>query len=273
MSNRIPNELAVLILRVGLEIALSREDCLQPSEDFETAEIHIDDIRKGLEDFGMSVGTHHFWDAAQLLTNHDPPFVIAVPAPAPSHLKFVPGRIVAETRAKTAEELILSRYGGVGRRIFQALALEGAMEERMLAEKCMLPLKVMREHVFRMYQDRIIATQEVPRSNDQQRASNWFYLWRVNLLSIHRNLLQIMYKTLLNLFLQYELLNRDNKTPEEKNKFQKREALIIACILRVDQSVMVMRDFGAVTAAYFPSKYEVLDGYIMPSKKRRRRAT
>ncbi|KAI0562184.1 DNA-directed RNA polymerase 3 subunit RPC3 [Gracilaria domingensis] len=273
VGTRVSSELCIQILRVGLQIALSREDCQQPSDDLETAEVHTDDIKKGLEEFDLFIGAQEFWNAALLLAKHDPPVVVAVPPQAPTHLKFIPGRLVAETRHKTAEEFIMSRYGTTGRRIFQALALEGAMEEKSLAEKCMRPLKVVREHLFRMYQDRIIVTQEVPRSNDQQRASNWFYLWKVNTFSVHRCLLDVMYKTMLNLFLQFEMLDKDSKTPEEQKKLKNRETLLVASILRVDQSVMVMRDFGPITAVYFPSKYEVLDGYIVHSKRRRRRAT
>eukprot|EP00178_Gracilaria_changii_P010053 TRINITY_DN292_c0_g1_i1.p1 TRINITY_DN292_c0_g1~~TRINITY_DN292_c0_g1_i1.p1 ORF type:complete len:589 (-),score=83.79 TRINITY_DN292_c0_g1_i1:1530-3296(-) len=271
VATRVTNELSVQILRVGLQLALSMEDCEQPSDDMETVEVHTDEIKKGLEEFDLFVSSQDFWNAALLLAKHDPPFVLAVPKHAPTHLKFVPGRLVADTRHKTTEELILSRYGGTGRRIFRALALEGAMEEKILAEKCMQPLKVVREHLFRMYQDRIVVTQEVPRSNDQQRASNWFYLWKVNTFSVHRNLIEVMYKTLLNLFMQYEMLDQDAKTPEEQKKMKNRETLLVSSILRVDQSVMVMRDFGPITAAYFPSKYEILDGYILQSKKRRRR--
>ncbi|CAN8072383.1 unnamed protein product [Agarophyton chilense] len=271
VATRVPNELSIHILRVGLQIALSREDCQQPSEDAVTAEVPTDDIKKGLEEFDLFVSTQEFWDAALLLAKQDPPFVMAVPAHAPTHLKFVPGRLVSDTRHKTVEELIFRRYGGTGRRIFKALALEGAMEEKMLAEKCMLPLKVVRENLFRMYQDRVVSTQEVPRSNDQQRAGNWFYLWKVNTFSLHRSLLEVMYKTLLNLFAQYETLDNDTKNPQEQKKMKNRETLLVSSILRVDQSIMVMRDFGPITAAYFPSKYEILDGYILQSKKRRRR--
>lgn len=269
VQERVKNQLSIRILRIGLQLSLEREDCGEPSQDFESAEASADDIQRELEVQGAPATIQEFWDATQLLVDQSPAFAVAVPQHSPSNLRFNPGRLIADARQKTVDEMVLSRYGDVGRRIFRALVIEGGMEERMLAEKCMFPLKVVREHLFRMYQDRIIVNQEVPRSNEQQRSSTWYYLWKVNALSVYRNLLDVMYKTVYNLFLRLEHIDKENTVPENKEKLEARRQHLVASILRMDQSIMVMRDFGNIAGAYLPSRYTVLDGPMGKIKKTR----
>lgn len=269
VQGRVQNKLAVRILRAGLRMALEEEDCEAPSDDFETTEIDVGTIQEQLKEDG-AVGNHDFWEAMQLLIEQTPAFVVGIPENSPTALRFIPGRLVSDARQKTLEDLVLSRYGAVGRRVFRALAIDGGMEEKALAEKCMLPLKVARENLFRMYQDRVVVMQEVPRSHDQQRASNWYYLWKVNTMSVYRNMTELMYKTILNLFLRLQC-SEENGTGRDidETQLQLQKELLMGSIVRMDQCIMVMRDFGPVTAQYLPARYRIVDGPLGKAKKRR----
>ncbi|CDF35227.1 unnamed protein product [Chondrus crispus] len=270
VQGRVQNHVAVGILRAGLRMALEEEDCQAPSDDFETAEIEVATIEEQLKEDG-AVGNHDFWEALQLLMEQTPTFVVGIPEKSPTSLRFITGRLVSDARQKTLEDLILSRYGAVGRRVFRALAVDGGMEDKAVAEKCMLPLKVAREHLFRMYQDRILVMQEVPRSHDQQRASNWYYLWKVNAMGVYRSMTALMYKTVLNLFLRLESLEATKSTARGADQKQLRlqKELLMGSIVRMDQCIMVMRDFGPITAQYLPARYRIIDGPLAKPKKRR----
>lgn len=263
-------ELANRILKVGMKIALDMEDCEAPSDDFETVEVDTDAIQKGLaEENPATVNTHEFWDAVHVLIQQSPTFVVGIPENAPTKLRFIPGRLVSEARQKTLDDLVMTRYGLIGRRVFKALAIEGGMEERMVAQKCMLPIKVIREHLFKLYQDRLVVMQEVPRSHDQMRASNWYYLWKVNAMLVYRNMNEIMYKTTLNLFLRLQSMEKAKAIGEDPRRIERQRELLRISTLRLDQSIMVMRDFGSITAAYLPAKYTIVDGPIGKVRKRR----
>lgn len=270
VQGRVQNDIAVRILRIGLRMALEEEDCQAPSDDFETTEIEVASIEEQLKE-DREVGNQDFWEALQLLLEHTPAFVAGIPEKSPTSLRFIPGRLVSDARQKTLEDLVLSRYGAVGRRVFRALAVDGGAEDKAIAEKCMLPLKVAREHLFRMYQDRIVVMQEVPRSHDQQRASNWYYLWKVNAMGVYRNTTALMYKTVLNLFLRLESLEASKPSLRgvDQKQLQLQKELLMGSIVRMDQCIMVMRDFGPITAQYLPARYRIIDGPLSKPKKRR----
>lgn len=314
---------ACAILRIGLQLALEQEDCLHPSEEFETTDILMEDIQKILEERDDAVNNNNgstsaFWEAAQLLINQSPSFVLPIPDHAPIKLRFIPGRLIAEARQKTLDEFIATRYQPVGRRIFRALAIDGGMEEKMLAEKCMMHVKVVRAIIYKLYEDDLLGLQEVSRSShDQQRSSNWYYLWTVNLMAAMRTVVQIMYKTSCNLFLRLDNLDRQqreqhggiipsaisfvgigtgmnsegggvssgsasggggggeergkkSKLEEERRRLMAQRMILVGNILRMDQSIMVMRDFGPLTSSYFPSKYTMIDGPVGIVRKRPR---
>lgn len=263
-------EIACSVLRIGLQLALEEEDCTHPSEDFETTDILIEDIQKLLEAKDGTLSASTFWEAIQFLVSQTPSFILPIPESAPTKLRFVPGRLIAEARQKTLEELIATRYQPAGRRIFQALAIEGGMEEKMLADKCMMPLKLVRSLIYRLFEDELVGLQEVPRSHDQQRSNNWYYLWKVNILAALRNTLEIMYKTSCNLFLRLESLELEKGSDEDIRRAKAQECLLIGSILRLDQSIMVMRDFGPLTASYFPARYTIIDGPVGLIKRRQR---
>lgn len=269
LHTRLGNELASRILRTGLQLALDGEDCNFPAEDFETGDIPIEAIQKQLESQSGNGACSEFWEAVQLLVNHWPTVVVPIPFNSPNKLRFVPGQLIADARQKTVDEHILKKFGGVGRRIFEAMAIEGGMQEQMLSDKCMLPIKVVREQLFKMYEDQIVTVLEVPRSHEQQRSNNWYYLWTVNMLAVSRAVVEVMYKTAHNLFLRLETVDLKSGSQAEQKMARLQETFLTGSILRMDQSIMVMRDFGALTAAYFPAQYTIMDGPIGKVKKKR----
>lgn len=266
---RVRDDIACRILRIGLHLALDNEDCNHPSEDFETTDIAVEDIQKQLEEEDGSLPASAFWEGVKVLVSQTPSFVHPIPEEAPTKLRFVPGRLIGEARQKTLEELIATRYQPAGRRVFEALTIEGGMEENMLAEKCMLHVKVVRALVYKLYEDQLVGLQEVPRSHDQQRSSNWYYLWHVNLLSAFRNMMEIMFKVSHNLFVRLESLQFDKGNENDIRRARAQEQILMGSILRMDQSIMVLRDFGPLTSSYFPARYTILDGPVGKIKKKR----
>lgn len=269
-QTRVHDDVACSILRIGLQLALEEEDSLRPSEDFETADIATEDIQKVFEQRDSTLSASTFWEGVQVLVNQTPNFVLPIPEHAPTKLRFVPGRLIAEARQKTLEEFISTRYQPAGRRVFQALAMEGGMVEKMLADKCLMHVKVVRALVYKLYEDNLVCLQEVSRSHDTgTRSNNWFYLWKVNLMAALRNVIQIMYQTSANLFVRFESMDRlhakykrNRKSKEELRRIEAQRQVVLGNILRIDQSIMVMRDFGPLTAIYFPSKFDPIDGPI-----------
>lgn len=262
-------KLAHRIFAVGMYLALDKEDSEAPLDDMESTEVETQVILDWLRDKNMQVTEHEFWEAVQVLLKPSPPFVQPIPQHEPTKLRFIPGRLVSITQERTIDDLIASRYTLEGRRIFRALAIEGGMEEKLLAKKCLLPLKIVRGYLFQMYKDRMVLMQEVPRSHDQTRASNWYYLWKVNPLQVYRNVNQIVYKTTLNLFLRLESMENKTLPPAEAEKMEKRKDFVRLAINRLDQMTMLLRDFGFITSTYLPAKYRVLDGPMGKVRKAR----
>lgn len=257
VSSRIRSRLALEVLITGLDLALGYEDVARPSDDVETCEVTTDAIQRALAANDVAASDRDFWAAVRALVELDPPYVKAVPEDAPQRLRFVPGRLVAEVRQQTLEEMVLQRYEKTGRRIFHALAIDGCMEDKVLATKCMLEIKIVREKLFTMKRDNLISVQEVPRSYEQQRSNNnWYYLWRVRPVDAYECFLRTMYKAQTNLLLRLESLESSPNADEEaKKRYEKQRALLKVSIMRVDQSIMVMRDFGPLTAVFFPVRY------------------
>ncbi len=261
VAERLKDSLALDVLITGLNLALSRENAVLPSDDIETSEIKTDDVKRALIESNVAVNDRDFWRAVKNLIALDPPCVVGIPAEAPQTLRFIPGRLIAEVRMETMEEMIKQRYGKSGRRVFRAIAIEGALEDKMIADRCMLDPKTVREKLFALQRDKFVDVQEVPRSHDAQRAVNWFYLWRVRPHYVCERFLEILYKSQLNVILRLEQLERLKKPDDEVGiKLRERQrALLGVSAMRIDQSVMVMRDFGSFTNRFFPAKYTITD--------------
>lgn len=266
---RLRNDNACRVLRIGLQLALEDEECGQASEDLETSDVLTERIQKIFEEQNTSIPASAFWEAVQLLVDQSPKFVLPIPMHAPSKLRFIPGQLVADARRRTLQDVISARYKPIGRRAFEALAIEGAMDEKMLADRCMMHVKVVRGLVYRMYEDKLINLQEVPRSHEQQRSNNWFYLWNVNLLSAMRNLTEVLFTATHNLFLRLESLDFESASEEEQKNAKRDERVLMGSILRMDQSIMVMRDIGPLTPDYFPVHYQIIDGPVNKVIKKR----
>lgn len=271
VASRVQDRLALEVLITGLNLALYREDADRPTDDVETSEITTEAVQRQLAENDVAISERDFWGAIRLLVSLSPPCVKAIPEHAPTKLKFIPGRLVAEVRQQTLEDMIMHKYKKAGRRVFRALAIDGCMEDKMLAEKCMLDVKMVREKLFSMYNDRLISMQEVPRSHDQQRANNWYYLWRVRPHDVYKCFLNVMYKTQTNLLLKLQHLETSDVGDDETSQKlrQGQRSLLAASMMRVDQSIMVMRDFGPFTASFFPSRYKIIEAPMgRPSRRR-----
>lgn len=265
------NELANRIFQLGMKLALDMEDCDAPGDESETRYVSLSQIEEQLKEISAGkLDSTEFAEAVKMLTDQNPKFVVGRPFNSPSEIMFIPGQLVAETRLATVDELVTNRYGQLGRRVFSAMAIEGGMEEGVLANKCMMPLKVVREQLYSMYKDRIVVMQEVPRSSDQVRSSNWYYLWKVNPMEVFRNVNEVIYKTTLNLLLKLESLEAERTVDEkEAKKLERQRQLLSLSILRMDQSIMMLRDFGPISSLYLPAKYSIVDGCMGKEKRKR----
>lgn len=299
LSSRLPDRPLVLdILVTGLSIALSREDPMRPTDDFETCEISIEEIRTTLIDNAYKLDGKLFWEAIKTLITITPACVYGMPAAAPSTLRFVPGRLVSEVRFQTLAEYVSNRYGAAAKRIFMALAKEGAMDDALVSKKCMLDAKTVREKCWAMKRDKFIDMQEVPRSHETAtRQSNWYYFWNVQPKETADAFLQTVYKTQTNVLLRKMALNEkkknaaehiigkekrtnqkmkqegetngngknesgsgnnNNKAFDEEMK-EKQNRLLAVSSMRLDQSIMVMRDFGTFTNRFLRANYQLND--------------
>jgi len=119
----------------------------------------------------------------------------------------------------------------------------------------MLPLKEVRERLYKMLAQNYVQLQEVPKSNDHA-PQRTFYLWNVNLLEVKNLLLSEIYKTIINIQLRLRFEFDTSKdviakppstlTDQEKQQVARLQRVadrLEASILHLDQSLMLLCDY------------------------------
>ena len=85
--------------------------------------------------------------------------------------------ILYDVRLGEILSVIGRRFGDTARRIWMMLVMEWQMEQKMVAEKAMVPNAEAREALYAMLKDGYVELQDIPRNNDRA-PSKTFYTWR-----------------------------------------------------------------------------------------------
>jgi len=163
--------------------------------------------------------------------------------------------VVHILKQKTIESIIQEKFDPFACRIFRILLYKKQLEQKNISELAMLPLKEVRERLYKMLSQNYVQLQEVPKSNDHA-PQRTFYLWNVNLNEVKNLLLSEIYKTIINIQLRLRFEFDTSKdviakppstlTDQEKlqvAKLQRVADRLEASILHLDQSLMLLCDY------------------------------
>lgn len=100
-------------------------------------------------------------------------------------------KIIEVVKGREIEAVMSQRYGAAGCRIFRLLLMKRQLEQKQIGEMAMIPLKDSREILYKMLKDDYVTLQEVAKTAEHA-PSRTFYLWRVSLPGVKRNLLDHM---------------------------------------------------------------------------------
>lgn len=168
------------------------------------------------------------------------------------------------------EAYIQSRFGPVAARIVRFLKAKGRIEEKTVAGLLLLPHREVRYHCDAMHQAGILEIQEVPRDNIRTIKSS-FWLWFYDQDRTRRDLLHNVYRTMSRLLQRLKVERGEVQSVLQKaersdvkghedeylseternalNTWNMKEGKILVELLRLDDTVAVLRDFT-------PSKVE-----------------
>jgi DNA-directed RNA polymerase III subunit RPC3 len=90
------------------------------------------------------------------------------------------------------------RFGETARRIWYMLHIEKQLEQKVIAEKAMVPNAEAREALYAMLKDGYVGLQDIPRNNDRA-PSKTFYTWRAALGAASTRLATELYRSAGNL--------------------------------------------------------------------------
>jgi len=163
--------------------------------------------------------------------------------------------VVHILKQKTIESIIQEKFDLFTCRIFRILLYKKQLEQKNISELAMLPLKEVRERLYKMLAQNYVQLQEVPKSNDHA-PQRTFYLWNVNLLEVKNLLLSEIYKTIINIQLRLRFEFDTSKdviakppstlTDQEKQQVARLQRVadrLEASILHLDQSLMLLCDY------------------------------
>lgn len=115
------------------------------------------------------------------------------------------------------ESIVQERFGSRCFRIFRLLLLKKHMEQKQIGELAMIPSKDVKELLYKLFAERFIALQEIPRASDYA-PSRTVYLFSVNLPQLSRMLLEKSYQALGNL-----MSRRETEIQEHRRLIEKKE--------------------------------------------------
>jgi hypothetical protein len=125
-----------------------------------------------------------------LSKQHKPPLIYKVGTPGP------PSNTVSERLSPTQlvvlqfenireivlqrviESVVVNKFGTLSGRIFRLLNSRPLLEQKQIASICMIPIKDVREKLYRMLNAGFVALQEIPKSSDHAPVRT-FYLWSI----------------------------------------------------------------------------------------------
>lgn len=117
------------------------------------------------------------------------------------------------------ESVVQERFGSRCFRIFRLLLLKKHMEQKQIGELAMVPSKDAKELLYKLFAERFVALQEIPRTSDYA-PSRTFYLFSVDLQQLSRMLIEKSYQALGNL-----MSRRQTEVQEHRRLVEKEERL------------------------------------------------
>jgi hypothetical protein len=252
--------------RVGLNLAIEMENPEENVEEDVTEKVSFLDISLALRRGGHQIDDLEFQDAVQQLVDLQPRFAAAAPAMEPDGLVFYPGQAVFLSRYATVRRTIQERYRLEGLRVWNALALHGCMQEKMISDHVMMNVKAVRELLFSLMRGGFCCTQEVPKSNEParvDRATAVWYLWRADVVAAQKRILSNALMATLRVMLKsQQLQNPPLLTVEDKEQKKARLGKLLvldSTVHKLDQCIVLFRDFGSINDHYFDPLYERLE--------------
>lgn len=117
------------------------------------------------------------------------------------------------------ESIVQERFGSRCFRIFRLLLLKKHMEQKQIGELAMIPSKDAKELLYKLFAERFISLQEIPRASDYA-PSRTFYLFSVDVKQLSRMLIEKSYQALGNL-----MSRRQTEVQEQRRLVEKEERL------------------------------------------------
>lgn len=254
--------------RVGMNLAIEMEvPDEQNMEEDVTEKVSFLDISLAMRAGGHQIDDLEFQDAVQQIVDLQPRFAAAVPPQEPDGLVFYPGQAVFLSRYATVRRTIQERFQLEGLRVWNALVLHGCMEEKMVSDRVMMNVKAVRELLFNLMRGGFCSIQEVPKSNEParvDRAGTVWYLWRADMVASQKCVLSGALMATLRVLLKAEQLQEPPALAVESESERKvrlgKRLLLESTVHKLDQCIVLLRDFGSINDHYFEPLYERLEG-------------
>eukprot|EP00172_Hildenbrandia_rubra_P000335 Plantae.Rhodophyta-Hildenbrandia_rubra.ctg1159.p1 GENE.Plantae.Rhodophyta-Hildenbrandia_rubra.ctg1159~~Plantae.Rhodophyta-Hildenbrandia_rubra.ctg1159.p1 ORF type:complete len:514 (+),score=69.16 Plantae.Rhodophyta-Hildenbrandia_rubra.ctg1159:2193-3734(+) len=240
---------AVKVISAAMRYALTIEDQRQPTDDFRTPLLSFANVKAYMDEMlppESTIDQAIFLKKVEEMASEDCKYVSFDTTSRSDGCRVEIAHLVCLVREETVDNIILMKAGKYGKRIFRSLVRCGNLEEDMVADKAMMPLKAACAELYKLYGMNLIYRREVPKSNEI-RAQNCYYLWGVDMERVYKKVAAELYHTTCNLFI---VLERQKaavarcKHPEERTKLQRQVDLLELQILRTDHAVMLFRDLG-----------------------------
>lgn len=121
-----------------------------------------------------------------------------------------PKCLVAYLQRKIAEEFVFERYGEKSTRIFRLLLDKGQLDQKLVSELALIPMKHVRAMLYRMMQDGVVKLQEIAKRADRT-PQNTYFMWSVDLPSTYFAIVEFVHRSLYNLTLRKQRGTNNNE--------------------------------------------------------------
>mmetsp|Transcript_37258 Transcript_37258/g.49102 ORF Transcript_37258/g.49102 Transcript_37258/m.49102 type:complete len:316 (+) Transcript_37258:861-1808(+) len=161
------------------------------------------------------------------------------------------GNILRFLRQRAVHSMLEDKFGLLSARIFFILLDKKFLEDTQIGELAMVPARECRERVCRMYRERFVSLQEVPKRGDHNPSAT-FYLWTVDPSQVQHAVLDKLYHSLLNLTIRRahevdqnkELMANvdkitDSVEADKFDKFSKSLDRLDQAIHKIDETIML----------------------------------
>ena len=118
-----------------------------------------------------------------------------------SGIRLTTEAVLQRIKRSIAESYVLERYGERSVRIFRLLLDKGQLNQKLISDMALLPMKSVRTVLYKMMTDDMVKLQDVPKRADRN-PQNTLYMWSVDLDAAYYAISESVYKSLFNLLLR-----------------------------------------------------------------------